>query len=73
MNTVQTKDHVKIVMFINHLSRDSLATAGSRKYFATESCSDAILSTRIPWHIPPENSKLHFSLIMKVSIKILGY
>ena len=59
-------------MFINHLSRDSTATAGSHKNFAIESYRDAIRFASVPWQIPPENSKLHFPLIMILSITNLG-
>ena len=49
-----------------------LTTAGSRKDFTIESCHDAIRFTSVTWRIPPENSKLHLRLIMKVSITNLG-
>ena len=43
-------------------------TPGSRKNSAIESCGDAIRFTSVPLQILPENSKLHFPLIMKVPI-----
>ena len=66
------KDHEKRVMFINHLSRDSTDDCRLSQKFHYRELPRCYSLYQRPWQIPPENFKLHFPLIMKVSITNLG-
>ena len=60
-------------MFINHLLRESIDNCRLlQKILLSRAVEMPFALPAFPYKFPPENSKLHFPLIMTVSVTNLG-